>query len=190
MVSCPCRPVRASYSKSIRLIWAKRKWFRSSAEPGQTQAKISVGAMKLRCAFRPDQGQAGRSTPSPARPRVGKMNKFLCVFAFGGGSICEIPISIEVFDRRTVSEKNFPCRGVPDPNDTKSTPCSVDRVRIGFRWGVLFGRNRSEDDSRIVLDRQGNVAAIVHSINSVLWGTMGIAVDGIPASDPAFSSAY
>jgi gamma-glutamyltranspeptidase/glutathione hydrolase len=37
----------------------------------------------------------------------------------------------------------------------------------------------------VIVDRQGNVAAIVHSINTVLWGTTGIVVDGIPVSDPA-----
>jgi gamma-glutamyltranspeptidase/glutathione hydrolase len=42
----------------------------------------------------------------------------------------------------------------------------------------------------VIVDRQGNVAAIVHSINTVLWGTTGIVVDGIPVSDPAaFSQA-
>ena len=37
----------------------------------------------------------------------------------------------------------------------------------------------------VVIDRHGNVAAIVHSINSVLWGSTGLVVDGIPLSDPA-----
>jgi gamma-glutamyltranspeptidase/glutathione hydrolase len=37
----------------------------------------------------------------------------------------------------------------------------------------------------VVVDRHGNVAALVHSINSVLWGTTGIVVDGVPVSDPA-----
>jgi gamma-glutamyltranspeptidase/glutathione hydrolase len=40
-------------------------------------------------------------------------------------------------------------------------------------------------DSVIVVDRWGNVAALVHSINTVLWGTTGIVVGGIPISDAA-----
>ena len=36
----------------------------------------------------------------------------------------------------------------------------------------------------VVIDRAGNVAAIVHSINTVVWGTTGIVVDGVPVSDP------
>jgi gamma-glutamyltranspeptidase/glutathione hydrolase len=37
----------------------------------------------------------------------------------------------------------------------------------------------------IVIDRWGNVAAIVHSINSSPWGSTGIVVGGIPISDAA-----
>lgn len=36
----------------------------------------------------------------------------------------------------------------------------------------------------VVIDREGNVAAVVHSINTVVWGTTGIVVDGVPVSDP------
>ena len=37
----------------------------------------------------------------------------------------------------------------------------------------------------VVADRYGNVAALVHSINTVNWGTTGIVVGGIPVPDPA-----
>jgi gamma-glutamyltranspeptidase/glutathione hydrolase len=37
----------------------------------------------------------------------------------------------------------------------------------------------------VVIDRWGNVAAIVHSINSGPWGSTGIVVGGIPISDAA-----
>ena len=37
----------------------------------------------------------------------------------------------------------------------------------------------------VVVDRWGNVAALVHSINTVNWGTTGIVVGGIPVPDPA-----
>lgn len=36
-----------------------------------------------------------------------------------------------------------------------------------------------------MIDRWGNVAALVHSINTVPWGTTGIVVGGIPISDAA-----
>ncbi|MGD0365558.1 MAG: gamma-glutamyltransferase [Bryobacteraceae bacterium] len=40
-------------------------------------------------------------------------------------------------------------------------------------------------DAIVVADRYGNVAAMVHSINAVNWGTTGIVVGGIPIPDPA-----
>ena len=40
-------------------------------------------------------------------------------------------------------------------------------------------------DAIVVVDRWGNIAALVHSINTANWGTTGIVVGGIPISDPA-----
>jgi len=37
----------------------------------------------------------------------------------------------------------------------------------------------------VVVDRWGNVAALVHSINTTPWGTTGIVVGGVPLSDAA-----
>ena len=37
----------------------------------------------------------------------------------------------------------------------------------------------------VVMDSRGNVAALVHSINAMPWGTTGIVVGGIPLSDAA-----
>ncbi|HEX7948498.1 MAG TPA: gamma-glutamyltransferase, partial [Phenylobacterium sp.] len=36
--------------------------------------------------------------------------------------------------------------------------------------------------SVVVVDRWGNVAALVHSINATMWGDTGIVVDGVPLS--------
>lgn len=40
-------------------------------------------------------------------------------------------------------------------------------------------------DGIVVVDQWGNVAAVTHSINTVLWGTTGIFVDGISIPDSA-----
>lgn len=40
-------------------------------------------------------------------------------------------------------------------------------------------------DSIVVIDKDGNIAALTHSINSVIWGDTGIVVDGIPIPDSA-----
>lgn len=48
----------------------------------------------------------------------------------------------------------------------------------------------SHSDAIVVIDRWGNVAALVHSINSVVWGTTGIVVGGVPISDAAGINQY
>jgi len=40
-------------------------------------------------------------------------------------------------------------------------------------------------DGIVVVDKDGNIAAITHSINTVIWGDTGIVVDGIPLPDSA-----
>ena len=40
-------------------------------------------------------------------------------------------------------------------------------------------------DAVVVIDRWGNIAAMSHTINTVLWGTTGMVVGGIPLSDAA-----
>jgi len=40
-------------------------------------------------------------------------------------------------------------------------------------------------DAIVVVDRWGNIASMVHSINTAPWGTTGIVVGGIPVSDVA-----
>jgi gamma-glutamyltranspeptidase/glutathione hydrolase len=40
-------------------------------------------------------------------------------------------------------------------------------------------------NSIVVVDREGNIAAVTHTINTVIWGESGIVVGGIPLPDPA-----
>src|SRR5437763_16729604 len=40
-------------------------------------------------------------------------------------------------------------------------------------------------DAIVVVDRWGNIAVLTHSINTVLWGTAGMVVGGIPIPDAA-----
>jgi len=37
----------------------------------------------------------------------------------------------------------------------------------------------------VVIDREGNIAVVTHTINAVIWGDTGIVVDGIPIPDSA-----
>ncbi|MCP4662667.1 MAG: hypothetical protein GY856_45310 [bacterium] len=43
----------------------------------------------------------------------------------------------------------------------------------------------SHSDGVVVIDEDGNVAAVLHSINTVVWGTTGIFVDGVSIPDSA-----
>jgi gamma-glutamyltranspeptidase/glutathione hydrolase len=37
----------------------------------------------------------------------------------------------------------------------------------------------------VVIDKEGNIAAVTHTINAVIWGDTGIVVDGVPLPDSA-----
>lgn len=40
-------------------------------------------------------------------------------------------------------------------------------------------------DAVVVVDKWGNIAALTHTINTLLWGTTGMVVDGVPIPDAA-----
>ena len=51
---------------------------------------------------------------------------------------------------------------------------------------IPIGEPASNHSSAVVaVDKQGNVAAVLHSCNCLLWGTTGIFVDGISIPDAA-----
>jgi gamma-glutamyltranspeptidase/glutathione hydrolase len=45
--------------------------------------------------------------------------------------------------------------------------------------------NTDHSDAVVVADARGNVAALLHTINTSTWGTTGIIVDGVAIADPA-----
>jgi gamma-glutamyltranspeptidase/glutathione hydrolase len=47
------------------------------------------------------------------------------------------------------------------------------------------GNDPKHSNAIVVVDRDGNIATITHTINSVIWGDTGIVVDGIPIPDSA-----
>ena len=51
------------------------------------------------------------------------------------------------------------------------------------RWKESTGPRHSDDV--VAVDAEGNIAAITHSINSVLWGKTALVVDGVTIGDPA-----
>jgi gamma-glutamyltranspeptidase / glutathione hydrolase len=56
---------------------------------------------------------------------------------------------------------------------SKTVPQAVDKPGSHHSAGI------------VVVDEQGNVACIVHSLNAVLWGATGIFVDGVSIPDSA-----
>ena len=47
------------------------------------------------------------------------------------------------------------------------------------------GNDPKHSNAIVVVDRDGNIAAVTHTINSVIWGDTGIVVGGIPIPDSA-----
>jgi gamma-glutamyltranspeptidase/glutathione hydrolase len=56
--------------------------------------------------------------------------------------------------------------------------------------GQLFGAPAANNDPKhsnavVAIDKEGNIAAVTHTINTVIWGDTGILVDGVPIPDSA-----
>jgi gamma-glutamyltranspeptidase/glutathione hydrolase len=75
----------------------------------------------------------------------------------------------------------------PDDRITKAYAHAMAPMLADAPAGEQKPDAPNHSDSIVVVDRWGNVAAMVHSLNSVVWGTTGIVVGGIPVSDPAGS---
>lgn len=55
----------------------------------------------------------------------------------------------------------------------------------GLPFGMWAPATPGHSDDVVAIDADGNIAAITHSINAVLWGKTAIVVDGITIGDPA-----
>ena len=56
--------------------------------------------------------------------------------------------------------------------------------------GQISGQRSGNHDPKhsnaiVVVDKEGNIAAVTHTINAVIWGDTGIVVDGVPIPDSA-----
>ena len=73
--------------------------------------------------------------------------------------------------------------------EARVTPEHADRLWDVIQTGLPFGnwapRGPGHSDDVVVIDADGGIAAITHSINAVLWGKTAIVVDGITIGDPA-----
>ena len=55
----------------------------------------------------------------------------------------------------------------------------------GMPFGAWAKATPGHSDDVVAIDADGNIAAITHSINAVIWGKTAIVVDGITIGDPA-----
>lgn len=58
------------------------------------------------------------------------------------------------------------------------------RMEAGVR-PFAYAPKTSHSDTVVAIDAQGNMTAITHSINCVMWGQTAIVVDGVSIGDPA-----
>ena len=69
------------------------------------------------------------------------------------------------------------------------TPEHAERLWALMEQGMPFAnwtpRIPGHSDDVVAIDGDGNIAAITHSINAVMWGKTAIVVDGITIGDPA-----
>ncbi len=77
--------------------------------------------------------------------------------------------------------------GVDFSEASRLTPEHARRLWPRIADGVKplqWAKNGSHSDDVVVIDEEGNMAAITHSINCVIWGKTAINVDGISIGDP------
>ena len=60
-----------------------------------------------------------------------------------------------------------------------------ERMRSGTQLVPFAPAKPRHSDDVVAVDSEGNIAAITHSINTLLWGKTGISIDGITIGDPA-----
>lgn len=79
--------------------------------------------------------------------------------------------------------------GVDFSPEARVTRAHAETLWSFISGGSLPGRWKQttpmHSDDVVAVDSDGNIAAITHSINSVLWGKTAINIDGISIGDPA-----
>ena len=73
----------------------------------------------------------------------------------------------------------------PQDRATKAYAKAVSTYADPIIGSFTKPKTTNHSDAIVVVDRWGNIACLTHSINTVLWGTTGIVVRGVPVSDAA-----
>ena len=79
--------------------------------------------------------------------------------------------------------------GAEFTDEARVTPEHAERLWALMERGMPFANwaptGPGHSDDVVAIDRDGNIAAITHSINAVIWGKTAMVVDGITIGDPA-----
>jgi ATP-dependent Clp protease adapter protein ClpS len=73
---------------------------------------------------------------------------------------------------------------LPRPRITKTYARAVAPLLPELGYGTP-PESPQHSDAIVVVDRWGNVASVIHTINTVLWGDTGMVVGGVPLADSA-----
>lgn len=73
----------------------------------------------------------------------------------------------------------------PEDRITKAYAKAMEPMIKDAQWQGSTREPSHHSAGVVVIDSHGNVAALVHSINTMPWGSTGIVVGGIPISDAA-----
>ncbi len=82
--------------------------------------------------------------------------------------------------------------GLPDSLEARLSKPYAQALAVLLANPETLGETRAappttdrHSDAIVIVDRWGDIAAMTHSINTVLWGSTGIVVGGIPVADVA-----
>jgi len=90
------------------------------------------------------------------------------------------------FIPQAVREQLYPGLDLSDESRMRPETAEAlwDRMEQGVRPFAYTERAPTHSDVVVAVDRDGNMTAITHSINSVIWGKTALVVDGISTGDP------
>lgn len=77
--------------------------------------------------------------------------------------------------------------GVDPSREGQRTKAYADKVAamLPQLFGGADPRDTHHSNSIVVVDKQGDIAVVTHTINAVIWGDTGLVVGGIPLPDSA-----
>jgi gamma-glutamyltranspeptidase/glutathione hydrolase len=134
-------------------------------------------------------GLSGRGHPGTSPGALTDLIRIARVAEVLGASIVPVPLVPEpVLDRYLPGLDRGPesrrgkawARALWDRMQSPGWAAMLSEVR-----GRRSGPEDRHSDGVVAVDRYGNVAAMVHTINTTSWGATGIVVDGVVVGDPA-----